>query len=505
MIWGPISIKLNVRLNLNKRLIGDYMKALSLIISIGFMLTNTQATEINEKILQKWAKEESFTTQRAHLLELSSSAQKNQFQDKFSYNLSLQSKYKKTKEISFSPSMPVNSPLKENRITISKPTMYGAQTSLSAYTTESSNSFYQKGTTTGVGLGLNIDLYKNLAGKVSKAQNESFKVKALISQKEKDITVHSFVQETRKLYWRLVANNESLKIANALLKSAIRLEKDTLKRVRNNVADKGDLARVRSQVESRKGKIYNLEFQKTKILQKLQELFPTKLPEKEISLKAYNINNTVQKVLSCSAIINSKQSIPKDFTQYDEILSLLNKDLALSEKVNNSYDKMDIKLASEFNYIGKAVNGFSNSLDNFKDDKRQSIQVGFQINIPLGNKKKDTKNIQEKIIRKQNIAKYREIEGKLQAFHHQTVESINILYKVLDAQKRNSILLKETLKSANKKFRQARISSRDLISDEENYLQSSLSEIQIKYNVIETIINYFSVFSQTPCELNKTI
>ncbi|EQC47460.1 TolC family protein [Bacteriovorax sp. Seq25_V] len=231
-------------------------------------------------------------------------------------------------------------------------------------------------------------------------------------------------------------------------------------------------------------------------------MFPQKIGAQDLTLANYSLDNTIAQVLACTANISSKAEAPKEFTQYDEVLELLKQDLKLSQRVNESYSKADIKLISEVNYIGKDFS-HSDAIDELKDKGRQQYAVGFQLDIPLGSAKKDTQAIREEIIQKSNISRYQEVEGKLSAFHSQTVQSINVLYKVIAAQKRNSILLDETLKSSKKKFKQARLSSRELIQDEDSLLQSNLNEINTKYNVISTLIDYFSVFTETPCSINK--
>jgi hypothetical protein len=465
------------------------------------MMSSAMAVEISEQTLIDWAKSESFNAQKIELIELSKKADMLSFEDKFNPTLQAGLGYLKTNEISLVEFMPINTPMTNAEIKIVKPTQYGVAASVSTYVNQTSNRYFTDGTTAGVGAALSIDLYKDIAGRLTRAQKDNLTTKHEIAQKERNITQHTFVQEVRKLYWMLVANSESLKVAKSLLKTSERLETDTYKRFKNNIADRGDLARVRSQVQARKGQIHSLEFQKSQLVQKLKELFPQKIGEQAIELKRYNLEKTVANVMACSAQISKNSTAPKEYTTYDEILELLKNELKLSQKLNNSYSQADLKLMGEFKYIGKDYS-YGDSFSNISDEKRNSYQVGLQLNIPLGKTKKTTEQVQNEMIQKQNISRYREIEGKMSAFHSQTINAIGILYKVMAAQQKNEKLLKETLEVSNKKFDQARLSARDLIMDEDNYLQNNLNEINTKYSVIETIINYFTVFSDTPCEIN---
>ncbi|EQC51984.1 hypothetical protein [Bacteriovorax sp. DB6_IX] len=231
-------------------------------------------------------------------------------------------------------------------------------------------------------------------------------------------------------------------------------------------------------------------------------MFPDKITDNNVSLTKYDLDKTVNDVLSCTLTIASKTQTPKDFTLYDEVLALLKEDLSASKKVNSSYSMADLKLVSDVKYIGKDFS-HSDSFEELTDDGRKAYSVALQLSIPLGQPKKQTEDIQDEILQKQNISKYQEIEGKMAAYHIQTMKSVRILNNVIAAQNRNAGFLSTTLKDSNKKFKQARLAARDLIQDEDRFLQNNLDTINTKYRVIEILINYFSVFTQTPCEINK--
>jgi len=460
------------------------------------------SAQISEGQLVEWAKKESFNSKKIALDSLSKKADLAAFNDKFGFSADVSAGYAKTDETSFSVNMPITTPTKNAELKITKPTKYGISASVSTYTNQISNSFFSKGTTSAVGAEVSVDLYKDIMGRITRTQEDSLTLRTQIADKEKQITTHAYVQEVRKLYWKLVANNESLKIAKGLLKTAKRLEADSLKRLKNNIADRGEVARSRSQVEARNGQIYLLEFERSQLIQALREMFPQQLTDNKITLAPYNLDNTVSNVLSCTATIASRSTTPKEYTLYDDVLVLLKEDLNAAKKVNSAYSMADLKLVSDVKYIGKDF-GYSDSFDELKEDGRKAYSVALQLTIPLGKTKKNTEDIQDELIQKQNITKYQEIEGKMSAYHIQTMKSVTVLNKVIAAQNRNSGFLAETLKDSNKKYRQARLAARDLIQDEDRFLQNNLDTINTKYRVIEILINYFTVFTQTPCEMNK--
>ncbi|MCB0363631.1 MAG: hypothetical protein KDD35_12970 [Bdellovibrionales bacterium] len=67
----------------------------------------------------------------------------------------------------------------------------------------------------------------------------------------------------------------------------------------------------------------------------------------------------------------------------------------------------------------------------------------------------------------------------------------------------NSQNLKKSIAVMAKKYRQARVPLSALIADEESLFQSLLSEINVKLTVINTLLDYFQVFNQFPCEINR--
>ncbi len=472
------------------------------ILLISFLLsTSAMAININEATLVDWARNSSFNKQRLELQKLNTTIDEEKFKENFIYNFDAQASYLKTKETSFSSFAPVNSPIENFEVKLSKATRQGIQVTAQASASQVTNNYYKNGSTSSVGASLRVDLYKDFLGRLTKKREASLKYQTKIAQAELRISETAFVSEVRKLYWSIIANNESLRISKNLLKTAKKLEEDTYKRYRSNIADKSELSRIRSQVQARNGQIFVLEYERSNLYRRLRELFPNKLTALTIELEKYNLDKTVEEVLACTVKISSSKNLPLNYTEYDDVLQLLKEDLQAKLRANSAYSKPDLAFVSEVNLIGKEFS-YSDSTSQLADEGKTSVSVGLVLNIPLGKQKKNTEDIQKEIITKSNISRYQEVQGKLSAFHIETLKSIKVLYKVIDTQKKNTILLDQTLSESNKKFRQARISARDLIQDEDNLLQSNLDEIKTKYNVITTIIDYFSIYNQTPCKMN---
>lgn len=466
---------------------------------------NTSASDviINEETLIDWATKENFNRLRISLDELAKKQERAQYDENFGLKLEADANYQESKEKTFLQFAPVNSPITDFNLKLTKNSKYGLQYGVLMNSNQVTNSYYSDGTSSSAGAFLALDLYKDFLGSTSRVQDKSLLVQEEIAKRQREISEHTFVQEVRKLYWKIVANNESTKIAQALLKTTKKLEKDTRNRLKSNIADKGDLARISSQVEARNGQLYLLEFEKNELIKTLKSLFPNKLGGKNLTLANYNLDNTVNDVMGCTQkIAEHSSSLPLEYTQYDEILGLLQKDLELSREVNKNYDKSDLKLISQFEVVGKDYS-YSDSFDKMTSEGDSRFAIGVQWTMPIGGEKDKTRAIQDEIIKRKNLADAQEVKGKLDAFHAQTLRSVLTLNNVIRAQKRNAKHLRETLKDSKRKFGQARLTSQDLLIDENQLLNSNLDEISTKYQVIETIIDYFTVFNQTPCKLNK--
>ncbi|MFG1483137.1 TolC family protein [Halobacteriovorax sp. HFRX-2_2] len=474
-----------------------------LITGTSYSWANSLPVMLNEDQLIQWAEEENFNQLRISLGELAKKQERAMYDENFGFKLDAQANYQETKEKSFAQFIPVTSPLADFQMKLSKNSKYGLSYGVMVNSNQYSNNFVKDGTTSSAGAFLALDIYKDFLGSTSRAQDASLMVQEEIAKRQRTISSHAFVQEVRKLYWKIVANNESTKIAKALLKTTKELQKDTRKRYRSNIADKGDLSRISSQVEARNGQLYLLEFERNELLKTLKSLFPQKLGGKTVQLAAYNLDRTVDDVMGCTqTIAQHSSSLPLEYTEYDEVLGLLQKDLELSQKVNNNYDKSDLKLTTQFEVVGKEYS-YSNSFQELTDNGDNRFSVGIQWTMPIGGEKDKTREIQDQIIKRQNLAQAQEVKGKLDAFHAQTLRSVLTLQNVIRAQKRNEVHLRDTLKDSKRKFKQARVTSQDLLIDENQLLNSNLDEISTKYQVIETIINYFTVFNQTPCKLNR--
>ncbi len=426
---------------------------------------------------------------------------RDSFNDQFGWRLQSDMTYQKANEKGLAEFDAVTIDATQIQAAVIKPYANGVQVGLSAFTNQISNTFVENSTNTGVGLSLSVDLMKNFLGKLSSSQLKNAQILTQKAELEREIQEKAFLQNLRKIYWSITATKEQILISQGLLDTALRQLKDTEQRRKSNVADSGDVARSRSQVASRRSNILLLEYQLETQMQQLKEMIP-EFANREIILKEVSLSKTISDVLVCTTLIQSNRSVPYDYTKYDEVIKLVNEAYEEQRISTNAINTWDLKLNGEVQYFGKAYS-YNNSFRDITDDSQNRMSVGLQLNIPLDGKRATTEETQRILDEKRFLSEKDAIQAKIEAFHTQTLRNIALLQQAVRTQGENSKDLSESLRSAQNKFEQARLSFRELIADQDLLLQSNLDEVRTKLTVITTLLDYFSVFHTTPCPLNQ--
>lgn len=431
-----------------------------------------------------------------------SSVQK-QFVDRFDFTLNGVASHLVNNERSLLALDVVSTPIDQQSLGVTRPTINGVDLSAKLFSQQVSNSYVKELSTTGASVGVSIDLHKNFWGRLNKSQLQSIECQVAKMGLEKKIQRKTFFNQLRKIYWSLVANNESMKIAQNLLRSSKKQLADARKRYRSSIADLAEVSKYDSQVASRKVGIITLQYQKERYQQQLKELIPH-IANSELVLAPYDLNKALSDVLSCTAAIQMNSKTPLDYTFYDEVINAIDAQYLQAQKEANAYGDWDLNLSSEYKVVGKDL-GLSESVDDFQTNGKNGYQVALSLSVPFGGKKSDSREVKKIYNDKKFLAEKRDLLGKMEAQHIQTKRSVELMYEIMKNQKYNSEKLLTALRVAEKKYRQARISANDYISDQNNYLASNIDEINTKLLMITTIIDYLSVFTEFPCGLNKVL
>lgn len=474
-----------------------------LLFLLAFSVIKTQGEEtiyIDEKFLKESLSENPPTVDQINATLFNAQVGEKRIDDQFNTNLEASANYLRTEEKQFAQFIPVTSPVSEYNVKVSRAFTNGVSVGLRGFSEQFSNNFVADASTAGISFQLGVNLWKDLISKRTESQLEQAKAGSQQAQWESEIALATFQNSLRKIYWSLVANAEALKISEGLIKTSEKQVKEAKNRLKNNIADAGEVARYQSQLSARKANIISLKYEKASLVQSLKELLPH-ISLKNVELKPYDINSTIGEVLACTSIIASEGAPPLKHTYYDEIVNLLDKQEKLDKRINDSYDDIDVQLQSEVGLKGRD-NSRSDSFSDLSDDGRENYAVGLTLNIPLEQKKKTTREILNKASKlRYRSQKQREL-ARIKAFHTQVVRQISLLREIIRNQQENTKYLGLSLKTSKKKYNQARLTVEQLVQEQDAYLQSNLDEIRTKLTVINTIFDYLSVYTKTPCAMN---
>lgn len=477
------------------------MKFTLLLLLFSVSTYSLPVLKINEAFLKKSLEENPPSINQIEMNLLGAKLEASSVKDKFNSNLSGSANYLVTNERPFAAFIPVTSPIKTGQLEVTKMTETGLRLGVRGFTEQITNNFVKSGTTSGISVSAGVDIWKDLIQKRSQSQIGNANQNLEIVKLQTDIAKKAFLNSLRKIYWALVANEESLKISSKLLKSSKDQVKQAKKRLANKVADAGEVARYESQYASRSSSIISLKYQKESLIRSLKELLPH-VANRDIDLAPYSIDQTVQTVLACTSLIASQTGIPKDYTFYDEIIDAIKEQEKIERKLNAAYSSPEVLIQSEFGVKGREF-GYSDSVSDLADNRYKNYAIGLQVNIPLDKRKKTTEEILQEVSKRKMRARSEQEMARIQSFHTQTIRQITFLQEIIRNQRNNTRFLKKSLKSSQKKYNQARLTVQQLVNEQDAYLNSNLEEIQTNLTTINTILDYLSVYTETPCKLNR--
>jgi outer membrane protein TolC len=470
-----------------------------------FVFSEAKMKELSLEVSPQWeAIEASF---------LMAKSESQQLHDRFKPTLFGEASYGETREQPIIQFIPVWTPTKTAQVGVRQAFRGGVSMSAAVGADQRSamtpTGTYKNVSTSTVRLDLQIDLWKDLFGRLSKAQSDSATFSQERAEFEKKIQHKAFLVSLRRIYWAMVANNEQIKIAQAILKVSGEQLSDSRKRLQAGVTDSGEVARYEAQAASRQGNILYYEYQKEILIKQLKSLLPN-LQGKNITLDHYDMKKVVDQVLVCTKMIASQNNVPMDFTQYDEVTQFLRKTKTEQLKLAQAYDDVDLKFVGMAKTTGVSSNSnggtvnrgsYGGAFDDWQDNNRTGYSVGLQLAVPIG--KGDTRKTQELLAEKKFEAQIAQSDANLSSTHHQLVKSILLLTEVIKTQKQNTAALEKRLSVQNRKFKEARVSVNDLIQDQDALLGSSLSVVNVELEILNTLFDYLVVFTETPCEFNR--
>ncbi len=493
------------------------MKSLILVFLAGFFYQRVDAAIVlSEARLLELAKEHAPTLDMIKSSLMSAQTQRNLNEEKFAPEIFGKASYAENHERPLIEFIPIFSPIKQAQLGVRQKFTKGFEAELAATTDQrSANSRlsgrYNNVTTTVLSLTVQMDLWRDLFGRVSQAEKESMQMEAKKAELEERINRRAFQISLRKIYWMMVANQEQLKIAQSLKDTAGQQVADSKRRFKNAIGDRGEVARYEAQAASRSGQVIYLMFQREGLISQLKNLLPALGPE-ELVLDGYDLSKTIQEVLTCTGIINQKLGVPYEYTEYDEVVTLLREIKNQEKTVNQRYSDVDIKLFGTVKATGVASDkvsdtfyrgSYSDSNRDMTNGNRTGYEAGVMVNIPLGSAKANTKTTKSHYDELRLKAAIDQSEAQVVSSHGQLIKSIGFISEVIKTQKLSTEALEIRLKEIRKQFTQARISVNDLILDQDALLSSQLLTINAQTEALSVLLDYLMIFTETPCTFNR--
>lgn len=386
-------------------------------------------------------------------------------------------------------------------LALNKPTRYGVDLGLKVFGDKVTNAFVSDAATNGVTLSLAVDLFRNFLGKKTDSDLKRSALGLKRAELEKKLSTTAFESNIRKVYWALVANQERTRLLTSLVKTSEKQYKDTRRKRRSGVADAGEVARTRAQWSTRKSSLLSVQYQRGQLVKSLKEMLP-ELKNQKIAPISFKKSAIKAEVLKCTNVIANSAKAPLNLTSYDEIAAYLIEEEKLEQRALSGYSAPVVKLVGEVSQIGRDF-GLENAREDLVDDGQPRLSLGLQVSVPLGGRKKDSQKTAKAMAKMRYRSQAQTNLLKVHAFHEETVGMVKILRQVIESQGSTNSLLEESLRISKKKYNQARIGLPELIVEQEAYFQSKLSEIDSNLTIMNILMDYFSVFNETPCALNK--
>lgn len=489
----------------------NFGKILAAILSFLFMMTSLFAQTsvettnqiLTEEIVVQYFRNGSVAYKselaQKSQVELSNSLNQENYQARLYSNYN----FKKSHEQSLNNFQPILSPYEDWNLGVEKKLPLGVKTGLEVFGTQYSfqDNTVSDATQVGARIKAELDLWKNIFGRLDRAKLNSTDAQKKRAELQFQVGSKRQELELRKVFWSFVANSQSIQLAEELIKSAEKQLTDAKNRAREGLADKGEVARYQSQVESRKASLLLFQYEKQLILQNFEKqfkdfksdrwVFDVKIDEKKTPV-----------VQQCLAQVSSQKDINLQFTDYDEMIALLKKETEAELNAAKKHADFDLALVGQYQTTG-VDSDYSEAKDKLESDKKGGYAVGVQLSIPIGTSKSNSEEFLLSARKNSLEAKSLSMENELRSTHDTMMKAMVLLSKGLESQSENSKNLNTNYREMLRKYKQGRISVSTLILEQDALFNSQLKEIDIKKQIAHVLLDYLTVFNRFPCQWNN--
>jgi outer membrane protein TolC len=459
---------------------------------------------LNEAMLSKMARQSNPTALQIQSLQVSSQLQHQSEKARYGAALTSQLSYSSSEEEPVIQVAPVFQPAATINAGIQKRTPWGLSGSAGIHSEQytTANKAIDQATQVGIKLGLEIDLWKNLLGRLDQLKLKTTEFELKKSELIVSFQQKQFEMDVRKIYWSLVANSMSQKLNMELVNSAQKQLKEAKKRYRQAVADKGEVARYEAQLSSRQASLLFFDHQKNILESQLKRLLP-ELSKFQINLQDLDIQQQQAKVSQCiGQIMASPFAPPKNFSSIGEIASLISRIETSSTSLSAWTDSADLKFKAQLKQSSTAK-GYSGSIENYPEQSRPGVQLALEFSLPLNPNLSASSQSQIALSKLKARSESSDLLAQLTSEHMKTKQSLKLLAEATKTLNQAVKHLNQSLATSKKKYEQARIDINTLIMEQDNLFNSQLSEIDTKHQVIHLVYDYFKTFDKFPCGINR--
>lgn len=412
-------------------------------------------------------------------------------------------RYGDSDEKSLSPFQPTLGPSVNVLAGIRKRYAKGITGSAEAFTTEAStrDRSLDRAAQFGTRASLSMDLWRNFMGRLDASKLQSSELEEQRTKLETEIEERSVELSLRKAFWSLVAIDESLKVNAELIRSAQRQLSEAQKRLRDGIADRGEVARYQAQVESRRSSEVSLSIQRQLIESGIKRQIAS-LQGASIQIGGVNLDAEQSKFQACSAQILAQVGAPMEYAASQELFKKLSEEHEANQKQAAMHSSPDLLLEVSLQRSG-VDQGMDRAADDFTNRGRQGFSIGLNLVVPLDEQSDFS---ERKLISAQRLAfeaQTLQLKHELTVTHEDTKRALQLLATALQQQTRESKYLTINLDHTREKFNQGRIPVSLLIQEQDGLFASRLTEIDIKRQIVHAMYDYFQVFTRHPCPMNE--
>jgi outer membrane protein TolC len=437
---------------------------------------------------------------RAAQTRLGSSLTTEQYQARLKSQFNLQ----RTTEEPLNPFQPVLSPYEDWNVGVDKRLPIGANLGVQAFGTQYSfdgNMPVSNATQVGLRATARIDLWKNLFGSLDRAELTTAEARKRRADVEERVNTKKREIELRKAFWSFVAAAQSISLSEELTRTANLQLKDARSRAREGAADRGEVARYQSQVESRNASMLLFMYQREVTMQSFERQF-SEFRSTEWALDETSLDANQAQVEQCMMAI-AKNTIPDmNHTLVDEMIGLLKAETESEIKIAGQHNSADLAFIGQYQTTG-ADNSYARAREEIADKTKGGYAVGLQLSIPLGSSgRRSEENL---LSAKKNSleAQQEALAHDLRSSHETMLKALLYLRSGLKNQVENSRNLTVNFQEMQKKYRQGRIPVSTLVLEQDSLFQSRLTEIDLRRQIAHVILDYFTLFTEHPCSWNK--